>query len=100
MRRNPQVSTDRTRNSSAFQPAITIRILRKILLVIILGIIELRRVLNFRRDRAHPAGGESFLVGALGVLGGLALLGVGDVDSRAVLRADVVLLSHALRGIV
>jgi hypothetical protein len=35
MRRNPQTSTNRTRNSRAFWPAITARVLSEILLVIV-----------------------------------------------------------------
>ena len=38
MRWNPRISINRTRNSRAFQPAIPIRILSKILLVILLCI--------------------------------------------------------------
>src|ERR1700734_1637491 len=50
--------SDRTAHAGAAEAAITVRVLRQILLVIILGEIERRRLAGFRGGRSHPFGFE------------------------------------------
>src|ERR1700684_3894776 len=88
------------RDAAAAQAAIAIRIFRQVLLVIVLGVEELGCIADFCRDRAPAGRRQQLLVGALGILSRLALLLVEYVDRRAVLRADIVALTHALRRIV
>src|SRR5215510_12240875 len=78
------------------QAAIAGRVLREVLLVVILGKIERRRIEDFRRDRAKPLGAQRLLVHGPRRFGSLALLGREHVDARAILRADIVALAHAL----
>src|SRR5271168_1338016 len=87
-------------HSTAAQPAVATGILRQILLVIVLGVKELRRVADFRGDGAVSRGGEPGLISAPRDLGGAPLCLVSHVDRGAVLRTDIVPLSHSLRGIV
>src|SRR6478736_5982696 len=68
--------SDRAGHAGTAEPAIAERVLGEILLVIVLGEIEFRR------------------------LGGLLLLRREGVDAGTVLRADVVALPHALRRVV
>src|SRR5882762_4325393 len=67
-------------NSASADAAVAIRILRQILLVIVLGVEELRRVANLRVDRTQPCSREVRLVGALRRFGRLALLRIRYVD--------------------
>src|SRR5581483_2908629 len=88
------------RHSTAAQPAVAAGILRQILLVIVLGVKELRRVADFRRDGAVSRGGKPGLISTPGDLGRVPLGPVGHVDRGAILCADIPSLAHALRGIV
>src|SRR5688572_10605807 len=87
-------------NSASAQPAITVRILRQVLLVIFLRVVELRRLADFGGDRGAMRLAERFLVAALALFRRLLLRVGGEVDGRAVLRADVIALAHALGRIV
>src|SRR6185312_6400100 len=88
------------RHSTAAQSAVATGILRQILLVIVLGVKELGRVADFRRDRAVSRGGKPGLISTPGDLGRVPLGPVGHVDRGAILGADIPSLPHALRGIV
>src|SRR5438132_8727664 len=89
-------STDRAGDAGAAEAAIAERVLRQVLLVIILGEIEGRRVADFGCDRAIAGGGEPHLVHLARGLGGLALRRRIGIDRRAVLGADIVALAHPL----
>src|SRR6185295_10876188 len=87
-------------NATAADAAVPARILGEILLVIFLGVVELRRLGDLRGDVRAMHLRERRLVAAPALLG-LALLRVrGPVDSRAVLGAHVAALAHALRRVV
>src|SRR5258705_3199604 len=91
---------DRAAHAGAAEPAIARRVLGQILLVIVLGEVERRRVDDLGRDRIEAALLERLLVHCLRGLGRLTLRGAEHVDAGAILRADVIALTHALRGIV
>src|SRR5271166_3969809 len=91
---------DRAAHAGAAEAAIAERVLGEILLVIVLGVVERRRVTDLRGDGAVALGLELLLVHRKRRLGGAPLLGTGDVDAGAILRPDVVALAHALGGIV
>src|SRR5262249_55554811 len=94
--RNP----DRAAHAGPAQAAIAHRVLRQILLVIVLGEVERRRIEDFRCDRTEAPRLELALVLRFRGLGGFALYGRERVDAGAVLRAHVVALAHALGRIV
>src|SRR5690348_6909906 len=73
VRGDMDVAADRARDPCPLQSAISLRILRKILLVVVLRVVKPGRIRYFRRDRTHARGGEPGLVGAPGLLGGLTL---------------------------
>jgi hypothetical protein len=77
-----------------------VRNLGQILLVIVLGEIELRRRQDLGGDLAKTALRKRLLVLGLRGLCGDALRLRERIDAGAVLRAHVVALAHALRGIV
>src|SRR5579871_3426695 len=91
---------DRTAHAGAAEAAIAVRILGQILLMVVLGEIERRRLADFGGDRPHALSGERFVVGGFRGFGGGALLRRERVDAGTVLRADVVALAHALGRIV
>src|ERR1700691_5028703 len=80
--------------------AIPARILRQILLVIVLRVEEWRRFANLGGDGTAMGRGQRFLEDAPGVFCREALLLIEREYGRAVLAADIVALSHTLRGIV
>src|SRR5262245_49661531 len=80
----------REAHARAPEPAVPTRVLREVLLVVILRVVELRRVQDLGGDRAVAGGGEELLVAVAGRLGGAALRVGVAVDARAVLGADVV----------
>src|SRR5262252_7400860 len=92
--------TDRAAHAGPAQAAIAHRVLRQILLVIVLGEVERRRIEDLRCDRTETPRLELALVVRFRGLGGFALCGRERVDARAVLRAHVVALAHALGRIV
>src|SRR5216110_2685059 len=101
-RRNPQRTVDCTfspSSNSEFEgdptpsnPAVSAGILRKILLVIVLAVEELRRIANLRSDRAPSGGREARLVSASRGFRSQTLCRIQRVDRRAVLGAEVVSL--------
>src|SRR4029453_18370477 len=92
--------SDGAAHARAAETAVSARVLREILLVIRLGVVELGRGGDLGRDRVEAALPERRLVAVARRLSGAALLVVVPVDRGAVLRADVVALTHALRRIV
>src|SRR3954451_19052473 len=91
---------DRTGHAGAAEAAIAGRIFREILLVIVLGEIELACRRDLGGNRAQTPPGRRLLIGGLRGVGGFTLHIVEGVDRRAILRADVVALSHALGRVV
>src|SRR6516164_1451792 len=98
LRRNPRA--DRAAHAGAAEAAIAVRVLGQILLVIILGEVEWRRVEDLGGDRPHACGAERLLVSLLRGFGGGALLRSERVDAGAILHADVVALAHPLGRVV
>src|SRR5580704_11874772 len=91
---------DRAGDAGAAESAIAERVLRQILLVVILGEIEWRRLADFGGDAAKPGALEARFVAFARRLGGPLLLGGIGVDRRAVLRPDIVALAHPLGRVV
>src|SRR5262245_49894140 len=87
-------------HAGAAETAVAVGILREILLVVVLGVVELRRRQNLGRDRPVAGLRERPLVLVARSLRGGALRLVVEIDPGAILRADVVALAHALRRIV
>src|SRR5690606_11926689 len=81
-------------------PAVAVGVLDQVLLVIVLGVIKGRGVADLGGDLTIASLAQRLFVGLLGRARGLGLLGRVGVDGRAILRADVVALAHALGGIV
>src|SRR5215213_5585628 len=77
------------------EPAVAVRVLGEVLLVVVLGVVVLARVGDLGRDLAVPGGGEALGVDVARGLGGRALRVRAHVDAGAVLRAHVVALAHA-----
>src|SRR5262245_57146365 len=98
--RCPIKSPDRAAHAGTAKPAISARILREILLMVIFRIIEGARVENLGGDRIEAARLERTLVHCLALFGEFALLRREHINAGAILRADVVALTHALRRIV
>src|SRR5262249_19873897 len=92
--------TDRTADPGSTEPAIARGIFREILLVIILGVVERAGRQDLRRDAAVSGFGEPLLLHIARSLRRAALIVVIEVDAGAILCADVVPLTHPLRGIV
>src|SRR5689334_17431131 len=91
---------DRAAHAGAAEAAVAAGILGEILLVIVLGVVERRRIEDLGGDGAKTLLAELALEhGARGLGLGL-LVGRESVDAGAVLRADIVALAHALRRIV
>src|SRR3954453_6545652 len=97
---DPGRNADRTAHAGAAQTAISHRVLRQVLLVVVLGKIERRRIDDLGGDGIEAARLELLVVHRLRRLRGFALLGRERIDAGAILRADVVALAHALRGVV
>src|SRR5262249_33829887 len=90
----------RASDAGAAEAAVATGVLGKVLLVIILGVVELRRVEDLGCDLVVAGRGEHALVGVTRGLGQTSLLWRGDGDPRAIPRADVVALAHALGRVV
>src|ERR1043165_3004415 len=76
-----------TAHAGAAEPAVAVRILRQVLLVVVLGVVELRRRKDFRRDRAVAALRQRALILVAGALRRRALRRIVEVDAGAILRA-------------
>src|SRR5829696_2149818 len=92
--------SDRAAHAGPTQTAVSIGDLVQVLLVVGLGIVERASGCDLRGDRTVTGTPKRLLVGVAGLLSGPALLVVGVVDRRAVLRAYVVALAHPLRWVV
>src|SRR5690242_4275818 len=80
--------------------AVGVLVVREVLLVVVLGEVELGRRLDLGGDLAVSGLAQLLLEGHQRLFGGGPLL-VGVVeDCRTILRADVVPLTHALRGVM
>src|SRR3954467_10810018 len=91
---------DRARHAGAAETAIACRILGEVLLMIVLGKVERTARSDLGGDGAEAFCGKRFLVGRLRSVCGFLLLVAKSVDRRAILRADVVALAHALGRVV
>src|SRR5262249_21116772 len=92
--------TNRTGDTGTPQTAVAVRVLREVLLVVRLRVVERAGLGDLGRDLAVARAGELRLERLARRLRGGALRVRGRVDRRAVLRADVVALAHALRRVV
>src|ERR1700694_2604065 len=92
-------NSHRAADPGSAQAAVAARILREVLLMVVLGVVELRRRNNLGRD-GSVAGLLEFALKRIARGLGRCPLRVGVVvDPRSVLRADVVALPHPLRRI-
>ena len=64
--------------------------------MVILGIIESRRVEDLGRDGTHAVPRQFLLEQCLRGIGLLLLIGGEGIDARTVLRSDIVALTHPL----
>src|SRR5437867_8880497 len=85
-----------TGDAGAAVAAVAPRVLAQVLLMIALGVVELRRVDDLGGDAAVAGRAQRALIGVARGLGDAPLLGRERVDAGAVLRADVVALPPAL----
>src|SRR3954454_507498 len=91
---------DGAADAGSADPAVATRVLRQVLLVVVLGVVERLVRLDLGRDLAIARLPELVAVQTQRLLGGGCLAWVGHVDRRAVLRPEVVALTHALRRVV
>src|SRR5262249_10464351 len=91
---------DRAGNSGAAEPAVAAGVLGEILLVVVLGEVELRRVEDLGGDLAVAGLGEALAEGLARGERRATLRVAVRVDGGAVLGADVVALAHPLGRIV
>ena len=98
--RTADARADRAAHARAAEAAVAARILLEVLLVVLLRRVERPRLGELRRDLAAAALGERGLVGVARGECDLALRVGRPVERRAVLRAHVVALAHALRRVV
>src|ERR1700677_3273561 len=82
------------------QATVAVRVFGQVLLVVVLGVVEGHARADLGGDGSVARLGELFLVRGARCLGGLPLRVVFDVDGRAVLGAETVALTHALRRVV
>src|SRR5215207_8198513 len=98
--RRTLLKPNRAAHAGPAQTAVSVGDLVEVLLVVALGVVERAGGRDLRGDRVEASTLKRLLVGVAGLLGGPALLVVGVVDRRAVLRAYVVALAHPLRWVV
>src|SRR5215210_6465599 len=91
---------DRTAHAGPAEAAVSVWDLVEVLLVVALSVVERAGGRDLRGNRIIAGTPQGLLVGVAALLGGPALLVVGVVDRRAVLRAFVVALAHPLRRVV
>src|SRR5438132_12251408 len=89
--------SDRAGDAGTAEPAVAVRVLREVLLVVRLGVVERPGRRDLGRDLAVAGALQLCLEHVARRLGGRALRVVGRVDRGAVLRAGVVALAHPLR---
>src|SRR5580765_4229971 len=80
---------DRAAHTGAPEAAVAVGILGQVLLVVVLRVVELRRLDNLGGDRSVAGRGQLFLERVARRFGGAALIVVLVIDARAILRADV-----------
>src|SRR5258705_4702335 len=95
-----RIHADRTGNARATEAAVASGVLREVLLVIILRVVERRRVGNLGGDAPEARIVQPILERLARRFGGALLLGREGVDRRTVLRAGVVPLAHPLCRVV
>src|SRR5918997_676112 len=93
-------SADVAGDAGGVHRAVAERVLVQVLLVVVLGVVEVRRRLDLGGDPAVARPGELGLELLADPLRDSELLVAGGVDRRAVLRAHVVALAHALGRVV
>src|SRR5712691_9015856 len=91
---------DRAAHAGAAEAAIARRVLGQILLVVVLGEIERRRIEDLGGDGVEAPRFQFLLIHRLRRLGGFALGGREGIDAGAVLRAHVVALAQTLGRVV
>src|SRR6476646_770470 len=91
---------DRARDAGPAQAAVAARVLGQVLLVVGLGVVERARRRDLSADLAVAGLAQALLEHRGAVLRRLRLRVGERVDRRAVLRADVISLTHALRRVV
>src|SRR5438045_3015508 len=91
---------DLARHAGPAQTAVTVRVLRQVLLVIVLRVVELWRGDDLRGDPPVSGLAQRLLIVVTRAFRGGALRLVVVVDAGSILRADVPALPHALRRIV
>src|SRR4051812_27229117 len=91
---------DRTGHACPSEPTVAAWVFGQVLLMVILRIVELRSRQDLCRHGAVAGPSQLTLEGDLRPLRSLFLSVGVVVDARAVLRADVIALAHALRGVV
>src|SRR2546426_12042212 len=84
-----RIHAEGTGDAGTAEPAVASRILGEVLLVIILGVVERRRVGNLGGDAPEARVVQAILERLPRCLGGALLLRRKGVHRRAVLRADV-----------
>src|SRR3954464_3973123 len=94
------LQADRARSPRATQAAVPVGRLGEVLLVVVLGVVELAELRDLGRDRAVAGVEQALAEHGPARLDRGGLLGRGGVDRRAVLRAGVVALAHALRRVM
>ena len=87
-------------HTGATKPAITIGVLREILLVVLLGVMECAEVLNFGRDWPEAVGPKNRLITFTAFNSSLMLRIVRRQNDASILTSDVVSLPHALGWVV
>src|SRR5215813_6155286 len=94
------VQTGRTAHPGAAEPAVPLRVLLQVLLMVVLSVVELGSLPQLGGDAAVARCLQYPLVGVPGRFRGLSLLFAVPVDRRPILGSDVVTLAHSLRRIV
>src|SRR5713226_7265937 len=88
--------THRAAHAGPAKAAVSVRIFRQVLLVVVLGVVERGRGQHFRRDRAEACSRQPLLIGRARSFRSLALSLVDVIEARSILRPDVIPLAHAL----
>src|SRR6266545_5817413 len=94
------VDARRAGHARPAEPAVTIRILRQVLLVVILGKVELGRRKDLGCNRSMTGLRQRALVLVARTLGLVPLRVIVVINPGAILRADIIPLAHALRRVV
>src|SRR4051812_40880926 len=93
-------NADGASHARAAEAAVTVRILREVLLMVVLRVIKLRRGDDLCRDLRVAGRRQLLLIHVARGFRRFALIFARVVDPGAILRPDVITLPHSLRGIV